>query len=224
MVLDYDKNSAEEQAFMQKIHERPDDEFLPLVYADWLDDQGDLRGTALRLMLDRDRISRQGITNQALIESLDKEIETLFDGASEDGKVWYSLLNMLFGKRATILKRGFGRSEPNPIFQFEFECPNRWYSLQVTKDATVRFCGDCQRQVHFCSTPTEAEDHARRGNCIAVASDTRSNVVGHRHPSRDIMVGLPGRPDYGPFVLPPEPPAKSSIRRWVSSLFGWSDK
>ena len=47
------KNIAEERAFLEAMQTHPDDDLLPLVYADWLDDQGDLRGSLLRLELER---------------------------------------------------------------------------------------------------------------------------------------------------------------------------
>jgi uncharacterized protein (TIGR02996 family) len=42
---------TDERAFMTAILERPDDDATKLVYADWLEEQGDPRGEYLRLML-----------------------------------------------------------------------------------------------------------------------------------------------------------------------------
>src|SRR5271166_3055191 len=42
---------TEERAFLTAILERPDDDATKLVYADWLEEQGDLRGEYLRLMM-----------------------------------------------------------------------------------------------------------------------------------------------------------------------------
>jgi len=42
---------TEERAFLTAILERPDDDTTKLVYADWLEEQGDPRGAYLRLMM-----------------------------------------------------------------------------------------------------------------------------------------------------------------------------
>src|SRR5438067_8652841 len=42
---------TEERAFLTAILERPDDDATKLVYADWLEEQGDPRGEYLRLMM-----------------------------------------------------------------------------------------------------------------------------------------------------------------------------
>jgi uncharacterized protein (TIGR02996 family) len=42
---------TEERAFLKAILERPDDDASKLVYADWLEEQGDPRGEYLRLMM-----------------------------------------------------------------------------------------------------------------------------------------------------------------------------
>src|SRR5438105_4767447 len=41
----------EEQGFLKAIQANPDDDLSRLVYADWLDERGDLRGEFLRLQL-----------------------------------------------------------------------------------------------------------------------------------------------------------------------------
>src|SRR2546421_19439 len=39
-----------EQAFLQAMQENPDDTFLRLVFADWLEERGDQRGELIRLL------------------------------------------------------------------------------------------------------------------------------------------------------------------------------
>lgn len=46
---------ADEQGFLKAILERPDDDARKLVYADWLDEQGDPRAEYLRLMMKQRR-------------------------------------------------------------------------------------------------------------------------------------------------------------------------
>lgn len=215
--------ATEEQAFIMRMLEHPHDEFLPFVYADWLDERDDRRGKALRLMLDRDKLSRHGKAKKTLIRSLDREIKTTFDGVSIDVKNWRTTMNDWLDQRAGILNCGLPKQDS--MMQFEFECPNRWTSLQTTEDDAVRFCGDCQRQVHFCSTSDEAMEHAKAGDCIAVPYSAKSDTLQANYRRYyTVTLGRPAMPgsDDEPDELE-EPTTQSWLRRMAEKLFGRGD-
>ena len=62
---------------------------------------------------------------------------------------------------------------------FEFVCPLTWDKLNATEDNNIRFCGECQRQVFFCSMDEETITHARAGDCIAreMPEDNSRNMI-----------------------------------------------
>lgn len=51
--------------------------------------------------------------------------------------------------------------------EFRFQCTKTWDSLKPTEDLSVRFCDQCQRTVHYCSTPTQLHDAIVKNRCVA---------------------------------------------------------
>ena len=104
MLDDLATYPAEEQAFLQQMHDRPDDEFLPLVYADWLDDQGDPRGAILRLVVEREakqRHGRSGINRRAVMTAEIKEMLVATGVAWH--KHWFRIIFHIIDLRAEVL-------------------------------------------------------------------------------------------------------------------------
>lgn len=52
--------------------------------------------------------------------------------------------------------------------EFRFKCSKRWDALQLTADDGVRYCGQCQRTVHYCKTPSELQTAIVNDLCVAV--------------------------------------------------------
>jgi hypothetical protein len=52
--------------------------------------------------------------------------------------------------------------------EFQFRCPKRWEQLQPTTEESVRFCGECRKDVFFCTSIAAAQSHAYVGDCVAV--------------------------------------------------------
>lgn len=52
---------------------------------------------------------------------------------------------------------------------FEFRCDIQWKDMRPM-DSTrgTRRCDRCERTVHLCRTLAQFQEHARRGNCVAV--------------------------------------------------------
>ncbi|MEN9903299.1 MAG: hypothetical protein RL651_1963 [Pseudomonadota bacterium] len=49
-----------------------------------------------------------------------------------------------------------------------FTCPMRWDDLQEADVPKVRFCFECQRNVHLCESPEQFVDLSERGECVAL--------------------------------------------------------
>lgn len=52
-------------------------------------------------------------------------------------------------------------------YVFSFECSVGWANLDLTDDEKIRFCGQCNKNVHFVDSQTELNQNAIRGNCVA---------------------------------------------------------
>ena len=50
---------------------------------------------------------------------------------------------------------------------WEFKCPRQWQDLQASNDPSIRFCGHCEKSVHYCANVEELNTFARKGKCIA---------------------------------------------------------
>lgn len=77
------------------------------------------------------------------------------------------------------------RTVRNCLPVFKVVCPQRWEELAPTEAQGVRHCGQCDRDVYFCSTDRETIEHARSGHCIAREmpdnSELPSIYVGQPH-------------------------------------------
>lgn len=87
-----------------------------------------------------------------------------------------------------------------PSVRFAFICPRSWEELAATERRGVRACDACQRPVYRCDTAAEADDRARRGDCISVPAP-----LVERHANTSAMI-----------VGRPEP----AVTRWARALFG----
>ncbi|MFL5330116.1 MAG: TIGR02996 domain-containing protein [Gemmataceae bacterium] len=133
--------------FLKAIDAAPNDDILRLMYADWLDEQGDRRGEFIRaevefMKADEDR--REASIPNAQLIVIGRDIEP----------AWVAQIS-----RVPI---------ENCELEFEFQCPKKWDQLAPTRDAFVRHCEACDRLVHFCSDINVAVAHAQNGECVAV--------------------------------------------------------
>jgi len=51
---------------------------------------------------------------------------------------------------------------------FAFKCKRDWQGMQDTKDEKIKFCSDCNRQVHFCETDAELAKAVKFNECVAI--------------------------------------------------------
>ncbi|MBM3985638.1 MAG: hypothetical protein FJ296_08130 [Planctomycetes bacterium] len=72
-------------------------------------------------------------------------------------------------------------------------CPLRWNDLARTKRPDVRYCGECQRDVHLVESDEALRDAAARGWCVAA----RAPATGSDPSTMPTIVGEPRAPYYG---------------------------
>jgi uncharacterized protein (TIGR02996 family) len=144
-----------EDAFIQAILASPNDAAARLVYADWLEEQGDPRAAFLRADVALAATSAGEQYRQARLK--------LRETALGIERGWLALMS-----RVPILCCGD---------QFQQRCPKRWEKLQPTGDNTVRFCQACQRKVFFCTDVHLAQRHRDQGECVALTPRLRHEVI-----------------------------------------------
>jgi uncharacterized protein (TIGR02996 family) len=141
--------TAEDKAFLRAILDNPTDTTARLVYADWLDDRSDPRGTYLRVEADlraqNDSNGERAVALREWLASLKRDIDPF----------WLACFD-----RPDI--EGCEES-------FAFRCPKKWEHLRTTEYAEVRYCDGCQRHVFYCGSIAEARARANQGECVAIS-------------------------------------------------------
>lgn len=154
----------DEDDFLRKLLENPADDTVRLVYADWLDERDDeqsrTKATFLRLtaqLLERGH-------KAGWHKARRKEMQPLAAKLPTD---WLAVVSRLRidSCGAKVANDRVGRRF---LQQFEFVCDKDWTELSVTDNTDVRFCEQCEQNVHYCDTITVARRHARQGHCVAV--------------------------------------------------------
>ena len=51
---------------------------------------------------------------------------------------------------------------------FAFKCDMKWEKLSETDSRNIKFCNDCQKEVHFCRTDEELVEAVKRNKCIGI--------------------------------------------------------
>jgi uncharacterized protein (TIGR02996 family) len=150
--------------FLANLLADPADDATRLVYADWLEEQGD-PGSAARAEFLRATARLAALTGRQQAKAeLDKRLRQLAAGLDTD---WLAVVSRLPIENC---QRKWARAVGRPSGEglFRFLCDRRWENLQTTDDQAVRFCEGCRKKVHYCDTITEARRHAERGHCIAI--------------------------------------------------------
>jgi hypothetical protein len=74
---------------------------------------------------------------------------------------------------------------------FAFKCTKAWDGLTETADPGVRYCGDCQREVHFCENPWELAQAVALNRCVAIVVEDHLGGVGAPLIGEVIETGVP---------------------------------
>jgi uncharacterized protein (TIGR02996 family) len=139
----------DEMGFLRELLDKPGDTTTRLVYADWLDERGDVRGEFLRLELRLNELPEHDERRPWILDRL-RELRQEIDPK------WLARLDQT--------------DVENCQLRFAYQCPQRWEKLKRTTSPAVRFCDSCQENVYHCTTIEEAREHARCGHCVAVDS------------------------------------------------------
>jgi hypothetical protein len=54
---------------------------------------------------------------------------------------------------------------------FKFRCTKTWQLLEVTGEAGVRFCEDCQKDVHLVKSRADLHECLKNDFCVAIPFD-----------------------------------------------------
>jgi uncharacterized protein (TIGR02996 family) len=136
--------------FLRAILDAPKDQTPRLVYADWLEEQGEPRARA-----------------QAEYLRVECQLDALPPKARERRKL-RSRLRELQAAVGNDWWRALDHSPVEECVVFAFECPQRWDTLQPTASDEVRHCSKCNQDVYYCHSTAEAREHAAAGHCVAV--------------------------------------------------------
>jgi uncharacterized protein (TIGR02996 family) len=156
--------------FLPALAEHPGEADRRLVYADWLEEQGDKTSLEKAEFLRRTVEVMQepaGLAEGPVRERL----QALAAGLDPD---WLAVVSELMIENCrrkidevlTSFRQAPTRPKNQPVF--EFICDLKWTDLQPTDDPKVRICLDCRRKVHYCDRIREAREHAWNGHCIAI--------------------------------------------------------
>lgn len=133
-----------DEDFIAQIQSDAHDDSARLVYADWLEEQGDVRAEYLRL-----ECELAGLTFR---DALWKEL--------------YPRVSELREKMPKAWLAEIGRSRVMNCD--DVSCPRSWHLLRDANARSVRMCDVCQSPVQFFSHPPEAAHHAVEENKVAI--------------------------------------------------------
>ena len=181
---------ATERRFLVQIGRTPDDAQLREVYADWLEERGELpKATFLRTQL----AMRRAGPDDPQIAALSRELEATFVTTET---TW----------RAQVA------DTPLENCNLVVRCPKRWDALAATDRPGVRSCDACSREVFYCATAEELAERAACGECIVVnPTVVRLPTVPRNGPMVMGIVAVQPPPDLRvkpPRDPPPPPPPK----------------
>jgi len=174
--------------FAARVHAQPRGASVREEYRVWLEARGDERA---ELFIIEEKLFDDDVLDRARLIARAQEILT----KSEKTRRWWKLV----AQTASIRNCGAAPEERGPV-RFAYECPRTWEELTPTANASARHCGTCERLVHLCTSREDAEERARRGECITVPSALASAVA------RDLTSAVTGRPD--------------AIAMWAERVFG----
>lgn len=67
---------------------------------------------------------------------------------------------------------------------FAFKCDKSWTLLEKTKDASIRFCTQCQKEIHYCDNDEELVQSIALNRCVAI------QVKNHLRNDDVVVVGM----------------------------------
>lgn len=71
----------------------------------------------------------------------------------------------------------------------EYICSKSWFDLELMDQPNIKFCGSCNKEVHFCETNEELENALRNSLCIAFSNEESEQFFSA--PKRQMTLGIP---------------------------------
>ncbi len=139
---------GEEAGFLSALEQTPADDTTRLVYADWLDEQGNPAHAARAEFI---RVELRLLTDENPLDDPDR-LQQLASGLDT---AWLTVVS-----HPEIEACRYRLIRP---------CPGRWHLLTPTRDANSRFCQTCAKSIRFCPTTTDAWAHIWRGDAAVIS-------------------------------------------------------
>ncbi len=95
---------------------------------------------------------------------------------------------------------------------FAFKCTQQWNELDKTSEKNIRFCNECQKEVHYCENDQELLKSIKLNRCVAFSRDQVIHEMGY-------IVA----PDYQKQEILPED-VRSDILKKVMMLKSWFEE
>jgi uncharacterized protein (TIGR02996 family) len=150
-----------EDALLAAVLAAPLEDAPRLVYADWLEEQGDPRGEFLRIIVRLETLAgREAPPEMSAKLKWVREVAGLRNRLRE-------LRQVVPGEWALRLFRV--QIEHCNLVGFGANCPRRWDRLRETEDPTIRYCGHCMRYVWFCWSAAAVGQAIRSGHPVVKA-------------------------------------------------------
>jgi uncharacterized protein (TIGR02996 family) len=162
-----------DDAFLADIIANPDDNSLRLIYADYLDEQGDPRGEFLRIATELEAV--EGVEPPT-------DIRGRLARARWIGRLhrrWRELVPLVDRAWVALLHRG--ELQCGYVPDDDGQCPGRWDRLPSEPGKSfARYCRTCRRWVRLCWSAQEVERAVREDRVVASVRVLSSS----RRPSR----------------------------------------
>lgn len=149
--------NPDELSFLGEIETDLDDNTARLIYADWLQERGDVRGEYLRTEV---ALASGG----GEIKDLEAAVVRIEQLKSEIDSDWLALVS-----RSAI--EGCYKS-----YLESRDCPGRWRALPRTDQPRIRVCETCEKAVLFCENVKEAKYYLNRNLGVAIEASCERSV------------------------------------------------
>ncbi|MGF1577834.1 MAG: TIGR02996 domain-containing protein [Gemmataceae bacterium] len=157
---------TDEDKLIRAILADPSNHVVRLVYADWLEERGDTtslhQAEYLRVECELDTL----VSDEAKHRRLRKQLRELRELVGDD---WW---------------RQFDWAKVEYCVEFQYKCPQRWDTLDLTENPAVRSCSSCQQKVYYCESVEEAHRLADANECVAIDSRLAKTSLGRFRKSR----------------------------------------
>jgi uncharacterized protein (TIGR02996 family) len=158
----------DDDAFLRAITDDPNQDSLRLVYADWLEERGDARGSFLRVTIELEALERT---------EPPPDMRSRLARVRRIGQLrhrWRELLPLVDRNWFALLHRGELRCGGVP----DGACPRRWDRLpRESRKPCTRYCGVCGRWVRLCWSTKDVERAIRSRGVVAPVAPVPSGWV-----------------------------------------------